>query len=203
MSQHLDEERSPASVWWDNFANFAWRTDWTQVVIILFLSTLGVVAIHSAGSARESVFYRSQIVFVGIGWAAYWAVSSLDYRLIQRHARHLFLASVLLLLPVSLCALAKNRPRHLHPQHQRGAALDGFRSVLDPAIGVREGRRPDLPGGDAGAFSDRRLPRHLAHRPPVPGGGAGPVCLDFCAAGPRFCAHHTCRCHFFCSSPPA
>ncbi len=107
MSQHLDEERSPASVWWDNFANFAWRTDWTQVVIILFLSTLGVVAIHSAGSARESVFYRSQIVFVGIGWAAYWAVSSLDYRLIQRHARHLFLASVLLLLPVSLCALAK------------------------------------------------------------------------------------------------
>ena len=70
MSQHLDDEQSPAAVWWDNFANFAWRTDWTQVVIILFLSGLGIVAIQSAGSARESTFYRSQILFVAIGWLA-------------------------------------------------------------------------------------------------------------------------------------
>jgi len=107
MSRHLDDERSSAAVWWDNFANFAWRTDWTQVVIILFLSTLGVVAIQSAGSARESTFYRSQIVFVVIGWIAYWAVSAVDYRLIQRHARRLYLGTILLLLPVSACALAK------------------------------------------------------------------------------------------------
>jgi rod shape determining protein RodA len=107
MSRHLDDERSSAAVWWDSFANFAWRTDWTQVVIILFLSTLGIVAIQSAGSARESTFYRSQIVFVLIGWVAYWAVSALDYRLIQRHASRLYLGTILLLLPVSLCALAK------------------------------------------------------------------------------------------------
>jgi len=105
MSQHLDDERSPAAVWWDNFANFAWRTDWTQVVIILFLSGLGVVAIQSAGSARESNFYRSQIVFVAIGWLAYWAVSALDYRLIQRYARRIYLGCLAILLPVSLCAL--------------------------------------------------------------------------------------------------
>ncbi len=107
MSRNLDEEPSPAAVWWDNFANFAWRTDWTQVVIILFLSLLGVIAIQSAGSARESTFYRSQIVFVVVGWIAYWAVSAMDYRIIQRYYRHVFLASIALLLPVSLCALAK------------------------------------------------------------------------------------------------
>ncbi|MFM7743141.1 MAG: FtsW/RodA/SpoVE family cell cycle protein [Verrucomicrobiota bacterium] len=107
MSRNLDEVPSPAAIWWDNFANFAWRTDWTQVVIVLFLSALGVVAIHSAGSARESTFYRSQIVFVAVGWVAYWAVSAMDYRIIQRYARHVFLASVALLVPVSLCALAK------------------------------------------------------------------------------------------------
>lgn len=107
MSRNLDEVPSPAAIWWDNFANFAWRTDWTQVVIVLFLSSLGVVAIHSAGSARESTFYRSQIVFVAVGWVAYWAVSAMDYRIIQRYARHVFLASVALLVPVSLCALAK------------------------------------------------------------------------------------------------
>lgn len=87
--------------------NFAWRTDWTQVVLILLLSGLGVVAIQSAGSARESTFYRSQIVFIVIGWLAYWAVSALDYRLIQRHARTVFIVSIAMLLPVSLCALAK------------------------------------------------------------------------------------------------
>jgi len=107
MSQHLDNERSPAVVWWDNFANFAWRTDWTQVVLILFLSSLGVVAIQSAGSARESTFYRSQIVFVILGWVAYWAVSSLDYRQIQRYSQRIYLGCVALLLPVSLCALLK------------------------------------------------------------------------------------------------
>ena len=105
MSQHLDDERSPAAVWWDNFANFAWRTDWTQVVIILFLSGLGIVAIQSAGSARESTFYRSQIVFVVIGWLAYWAVSALDYRHIQRYARRIYLACLAILLPVSICAI--------------------------------------------------------------------------------------------------
>jgi rod shape determining protein RodA len=38
---------------------------------------------------------------------AYWAVSSLDYRLVQRHARRIYWGCLALLLPVSLCALAK------------------------------------------------------------------------------------------------
>ena len=66
MSSRYDDEPPMAALWWDKFVNFAWRTDWTQVVIILLLSSLGVVAIQSAGSARESTFYRSQIVFVAI-----------------------------------------------------------------------------------------------------------------------------------------
>jgi rod shape determining protein RodA len=105
MSQHLDDERSSAAVWWDSFANFAWRTDWTQVVILLFLSGLGIVAIQSAGSARESTFYRSQTIFVVIGWLAYWAISALDYRHIQRYARRIYLGCLVILIPVSLCAL--------------------------------------------------------------------------------------------------
>ena len=75
------------------------------MVIILFLSGLGIVAIQSAGSARESTFYRSQIVFVVIGWLAYWAVSALDYRHIQRYARRIYLACLAILLPVSICAI--------------------------------------------------------------------------------------------------
>ena len=58
MSHLLEDERSSAAIWWDKFANFAWRTDWTQVVVIALLSSLGVVAIHSAGIAKDTGFYR-------------------------------------------------------------------------------------------------------------------------------------------------
>ena len=107
MSTRYDDEPPTAAIWWDKFVNFAWRTDWTQVVLILGLSALGVVAIWSAGEFRQSGFWRSQIVFIAIGWVAYWVVASVDYRQFLRHARRIYLAGVLLLLPVSACAFLK------------------------------------------------------------------------------------------------
>lgn len=108
MSQLLQDERSDAAIWWDKFANFAWRTDWTQVLVIILLSSLGVIAIKSAGSSRESTFYKSQMLYLGLGWVVYWAISSVDYRQFQRFGARIYLGSVALLLPVSLCALAKH-----------------------------------------------------------------------------------------------
>ena len=107
MSHLFQDEESQASVWWDKFANFSWRTDWTQVVIIAFLSSLGVLAIHSAGSYRQSTFAEAQVVFIVIGWIAYWVIASLDYRKFRVHARHIYLIGILLLLPVSICAFLK------------------------------------------------------------------------------------------------
>ena len=95
------------SAWWDKFANFSWRTDWTQVVIILFLSTLGVVAIKSAGSYRQTNFETPQMIYLGVGWVAYWMISSLDYRKLRVHARRIYLIGALLLVPISLCAIFK------------------------------------------------------------------------------------------------
>jgi rod shape determining protein RodA len=107
MSHLFLDEKSQASVWWDKFANFSWRTDWTQVIIIGLLSALGVVAIKSAGSYRQTTFATSQMIFIGIGWIAYWVVASLDYRKLRVHARRIYLIGILLLIPVSLCALLK------------------------------------------------------------------------------------------------
>ncbi|MGA0134397.1 MAG: FtsW/RodA/SpoVE family cell cycle protein [Opitutales bacterium] len=99
------EQDEAVSVWWDKFANFAWRTDWTQVVIIAFLSLLGWFAIRSAGEARASLHHESQARFIAVGWIVYWAVSSIDYRRLHLHARTAYLATMALLLPVSACAL--------------------------------------------------------------------------------------------------
>ena len=107
MSLRSQEEGSAASLWWDKFANFSWRTDWTQVVVIALLSTLGVIAIDSAGSYRQTSYARSQVVFLVVGWIAYWAVSSLDYRRLRVHARLVYILGIMLLLPVALSALLK------------------------------------------------------------------------------------------------
>lgn len=107
MSLRNHEEGSAASLWWDKFANFSWRTDWTQVVIIALLSTLGVIAIDSAGSYRQTSYARSQVIFLVVGWFAYWVVSSLDYRRLRVHARLVYIVGILLLLPVAASALLK------------------------------------------------------------------------------------------------
>ena len=107
MSLRTHEEGSTASLWWDKFANFSWRTDWTQVVIIALLSTLGVIAIDSAGSFRETSYARSQVVFMALGWLAYWIVSSFDYRRLRVHARPIYAVGIMLLVPVSVCAFFK------------------------------------------------------------------------------------------------
>ena len=95
------------SAWWEKFANFSWRTDWTQVVIILLLSSLGVVAIKSAGSYRQTNFETPQMIYLGIGWVAYWMISSLDYRKLRVHARRIYLIGILALVPISFCAFFK------------------------------------------------------------------------------------------------
>ena len=105
MSPSEAEQGEAVSEWWDKFTNFAWRTDWTQVVIISALGLLGWVAIRSAGEARASLHHENQAVFLGLGWAVYWAVSSLDYRKVIFHARTVYLVTLGLLLPVSVCAL--------------------------------------------------------------------------------------------------
>jgi rod shape determining protein RodA len=107
MSRLFENEGAQVSAWWDKFANFSWRTDWTQVVIIFLLSTLGVLAINSAGSYRQTNFGSSQILFLCIGWAAYWIISSVDYRTLRIHARRIYLIGIVLLIPVSFCAFFK------------------------------------------------------------------------------------------------
>ncbi|NDD70764.1 hypothetical protein EBZ97_01815, partial [bacterium] len=107
MSRLFESEGAQVSAWWEKFANFSWRTDWTQVVIILLLSSLGVVAIDSAGSYRQTNFANSQIIFLAIGWVAYWMISSLDYRKLRVHARRIYLIGILVLVPISFCAFFK------------------------------------------------------------------------------------------------
>ena len=89
----------------DGVLAFARITDWTQVVLIGLLCATGYFSIASAGALRESTYHHQQLVFIGVGFAAYWALALTDYRELRRFARWIYLGGVLLLIPVSLAAV--------------------------------------------------------------------------------------------------
>lgn len=89
----------------DGVVSFARVTDWTQVVIVLALCVIGYFSILSAGALRESDYHQQQLVFMCIGWFAYWAVSVVDYRELRRYARWIYLAGIILLVPIFICSL--------------------------------------------------------------------------------------------------
>lgn len=89
----------------DGLVSFVRVTDWTQVVILAALCVVGYFSILSAGALRESDFHQQQLVFMVVGWAAYWTVSLADYRELRRYARWVYLAGLALLVPIFLCSL--------------------------------------------------------------------------------------------------
>jgi rod shape determining protein RodA len=89
----------------DDVAAYARVTDWTQVVAILALCVAGYFSIQSAGDLRGSDYHTQQLLFMVVGWGAYWALASVDYRELRRFARWIYLAGLALLLPIFACAV--------------------------------------------------------------------------------------------------
>lgn len=89
----------------DEVVAFVRITDWTQVVLIALLCVAGYFSIASAGALRESTFHQQQLLYMGVGWVAYWIVSLVDYRELRRFARWIYLVGLALLLPVFACAV--------------------------------------------------------------------------------------------------
>lgn len=89
----------------DDVAAFARVTDWTQVLAIAALCVAGYFSIKSAGDLRNADFHTQQLLYMVVGWGAYWALASTDYRELRRFARWIYLAGLLLLLPIFACAV--------------------------------------------------------------------------------------------------
>lgn len=89
----------------DEVFAFARVTDWTQVVLIAGLCAIGYFSIASAGALRESTFHHQQLLYMAVGWIAYWVLSLTDYRELRRFARWIYLVGIILLFPVFLSAI--------------------------------------------------------------------------------------------------
>lgn len=87
--------------------SFLCRMDKLMPLIILGLSALGVAGIFASGSFGGSEEWRKQIVYVGIGCAAYLGVSAVDFRFYRRFANWIYLLGVAMLVPVAVFGFFK------------------------------------------------------------------------------------------------
>ncbi|MDR2513391.1 MAG: FtsW/RodA/SpoVE family cell cycle protein [Puniceicoccales bacterium] len=96
--------------WEGDLSAFVRRTDWLPVFVIFGLTIWSVLAIYSTNSLNVPDFFaqefpRKQLVFVGIGWVAYWAISVVEPALLERYAWWIYFFGIALLLPLAACAL--------------------------------------------------------------------------------------------------
>ena len=81
------------------------RLDWVMLFSMLGLLVIGVVFVHSAGSARQAAIlhtaWRSQALAAGVGLLLYFTLASLDYRrMLDWAALPTFAVSVIMLVLV-------------------------------------------------------------------------------------------------------
>lgn len=82
------------------------QCDWFGPLCILVLGLVGVCFIYSAQSYFGGSFWKKQVLWLCIGCGAYGVVAAIDYRVYFQYAHWIYAASLLLLVPIAIQAVA-------------------------------------------------------------------------------------------------
>lgn len=74
------------------------RTDWVQPVVMLLLSIVGVLFIHSAQAYVDGRLWLRQIIWIVLGFAVYAVIANINYQRLYPVVHLLYAGSLLLLL---------------------------------------------------------------------------------------------------------
>jgi len=74
--------------------------DWFLLAITLFVSVVGLMNLYSASYQTDLVGFKKQIAWVILGTVCMISLSFLDYKTVERYTRHIYVASIILLLLV-------------------------------------------------------------------------------------------------------
>jgi rod shape determining protein RodA len=61
------------------------KLDWSLVIIVLLLTTVGLLTIYSANQ-EDLVNFKKQFLFIGLGFFLMFSLSFLDYRILKNHS---------------------------------------------------------------------------------------------------------------------
>ncbi|MDW8207085.1 MAG: rod shape-determining protein RodA [Chloroherpetonaceae bacterium] len=76
------------------------RLDWPLLVLTYLLATIGLVVLYSAAHTEPVAYHQKQFIRIVLGTVALVSATLIDYHLLARFARHLYLLNLLLLLLV-------------------------------------------------------------------------------------------------------
>jgi len=62
------------------------KLDWSLIVSALLLSGAGLLTINGIGTEESSVFFKKQLLFLGIGLLVMLGISFFDYRILKNHS---------------------------------------------------------------------------------------------------------------------
>lgn len=62
------------------------KLDWPLIIIVLLLSGVGLLTIYGIGSPESLVFFKKQILFLGLGFLLMFSLSFFDYRVFKNYS---------------------------------------------------------------------------------------------------------------------
>ena len=62
------------------------KLDWPLIIIVLLLSGVGLLTIHGLGSPESLVFFKKQVLFLGLGFLLMFSLSFFDYRVFKNYS---------------------------------------------------------------------------------------------------------------------
>ncbi len=89
------------------------KLDWPLIAVVLFLSGAGLLTIAGIGSEEASLFFKKQLIFLGIGFFLMLGLSFFDYRIFKNYS---LLLIILYLFSLSLLVFV------LFSEEARGAS---------------------------------------------------------------------------------
>jgi len=74
------------------------KLDWPLIIVVLLLSGVGLLTIYGIGSPESLVFFKKQILFLGLGLLLMFGLSFFDYRVFKNYSSILVILYLLSLL---------------------------------------------------------------------------------------------------------
>lgn len=84
------------------------KLDWVLILIVVFLLSVGLLALYSLSASGGVNYFLKQLVFAIFGLLVMFFVASLDYRYVQKYSTALYFCTILILFLVLLFGTTVN-----------------------------------------------------------------------------------------------
>jgi len=84
------------------------KLDWFLVIAAVSLSLAGLVTIYNIGSPESSVYFKKQLIFLGIGFLLMLGLSFFDYRAFKNYSSVLLILYLLAVVSLALVLFSRS-----------------------------------------------------------------------------------------------